>query len=114
MSTTIEAITSELQFTPDQTARVHALLAGRGLDPYHYVTTDVLEACRRIEREDGWSMVADDAEVFRRGVAAGLVGFQLGSVWEVLEKRRHWGHFALTDVLEAFINAETDTWGLVP
>lgn len=114
MTTTVHAITSQLQFTPDQVARVQALLAGRGLDPYHYVTTDVLDACRRVEQEDGWTLVADDADVYRRAVAAGLVGFQLGRLWEVLERRKHWGHYEVVDVIEAFVDAEMEDWGLGP
>lgn len=114
MTTTIPAITSQLAFTPEQTARVTALLAGRGLDPYHFFATDVLHACRQVEREDGWSIVADDDDVLLRAVQAGLVGFQLGQLWEALERRKRWRWYAMTDVIEAFMDIENDDWGAGP
>lgn len=115
MSTTIPSITNQLQFTPAQVERVQALLVGRGLDPYRYLADDVLGACRQVEHEDGWSIVADDADVMRRAVQAGIVGFQLGQVWEALDQRKRWGCYVMTDVIEAFLDVESDdAWGAMP
>jgi hypothetical protein len=113
MPTTIPAITTQLHFTPAMTARVETLLAGRELAPFRYPIPDVLDACREVERQDGWSIVADEAEVFWLATRAGMVALQLAQVWEALQRCRSWhGRYQLTDVLEALLNVEGEGWGL--
>jgi hypothetical protein len=111
MSITIAAITSQLSFTPAQTARVKALLIGRELDPYHYLTVDVLDACRTVEAQDGWSIVTDEPDIFRMATAAGLVGFQQVRLWESLKGRKQWcERYLVVDVIEAMMDAQAETW----
>lgn len=113
MPTTIPAITTQLHFTPAMTARVEALLAGRELSPFRYQIPDVLDACRQVEREDGWSVVADEAEVLWMATRAGMVALQLAQVWDWLQRcRSRHGYYELVDVIEALINVESDGWGL--
>jgi len=113
MTTTIPAITNQLQFSPEQVRRVEQLLAGRGVDPYHYLVTDVLDACRRVEHEDGWSLVVDDGELYRMALRAGMLALEVAQVQERLGPAWY-GRYEMVDVIAAFADVEAGGWEGTP
>ena len=113
MTTTIAAITSQLAFTPRQVERVQQLLYGRGVDPYHYFVSDVLDACRQVEREDGWCLVVDGGELYRMALRAGMLALEVAQVQERLGPAWY-GRYEMVDVIAAFADVEAGGWERSP